>query len=111
MDYQLAKQLWDAKFPYSNDFSPRYDVPAVCGDGNPACIIPPTLEELIEACGNDFFGLQNWRSTINPWRACSPYFKKQSYKGQTPDEAVARLWLALNKASHGIGPTMSGTSN
>ena len=53
----------------------------------------PTLEELIEACGNRFEFLannaQNWRA-----RADNSIVEGE---GSTPIEAVARLWLALNR--------------
>lgn len=66
----------------------------------------PTLEELIEACGEEFKALENTNlvyGNINEnerWFATSSYKRNLSYVGgigKTPEEAVARLWLALNK--------------
>lgn len=62
----------------------------------------PTLTELIEACG-DRFGVLSRPPNVETamawggqqWRAGSMDF--QSAFGSTPEEAVARLWLALNK--------------
>jgi hypothetical protein len=52
----------------------------------------PTLEELLQACGSDFYDLHYWSSNL--WQAKG----KTSIGpicGGTPLEAVARLWLAL----------------
>jgi hypothetical protein len=57
----------------------------------------PTLSELVEACGErEFallreivFGVSGWKAIVyEPVTECG---------GTTPEEAVARLWLALNK--------------
>ena len=59
----------------------------------------PTLEELIEACGDEFRGLE-----VGDWPAEDKshiwYAKSKSQviaEGSTPEEAVANLWLELNK--------------
>lgn len=51
----------------------------------------PDLSELIEACGEDFESLGR---EANMWFCIGPLFL---YEGTTPEEAVARLWLALNQ--------------
>ena len=58
----------------------------------------PSLSELIEACGEGFEELvrfkdknaigAKWGAFTNP---------KIVSRGNTPEEAVARLWLGLNK--------------
>jgi len=52
----------------------------------------PTLEELIEACGKNFGALDKehdgWLASANCDQSCA---------GETPAEAVARLWLLLQK--------------
>jgi len=54
----------------------------------------PTLSELIEACGVYFdFLANNGRN----WRARSVMEKTAEGEGSNPEEAIARLWLALNK--------------
>ncbi len=67
---------------------------------NDGLFVYPTLEELIEACGNGFISLDspliegsenNWRATA--WNEKYLFIKGQ---GQTPTEAVANLWLVLN---------------
>lgn len=54
----------------------------------------PTLSELIEACGHNFWILQ--RDPITDTFVAS--FDDYNEEGKTPEEAVARLWLALNKS-------------
>lgn len=60
-------------------------------------IYVPTLSELIEACGDGFDWLV--RYPARPDRAL--YYLavggKTCNEGSTPEEAVASLWLALNK--------------
>jgi hypothetical protein len=61
----------------------------------------PTIEELIGACGAEFDSLQRWGSfnkfttTNKLW--CAWANQRQTYAGgDTPEEALANLWLALN---------------
>ncbi len=84
MNYELAKQLKDAGFPQ--------DECCVHGKSGHDHVFEPSLSELIEACGDEFHGL---------WRVMDEWFAKDArgleIKGSTPEEAVAKLWLALNK--------------
>lgn len=50
------------------------------------------LSSLIEACGSKFHHLLN---NIHEWRASG--ISGEFGRGNTPEEAVARLWLKLNK--------------
>jgi len=66
----------------------------------------PTLEELIEACGEEFKMLY-WDSNVNEWCASSGDFmtlqsdtKVTNGCDQTPLVAVANLWLSINKKNH-----------
>ncbi len=52
----------------------------------------PTLDELIEACGTNFGSLDKQH---DGWLASANY--DQSCFGETSAEAVARLWLALQR--------------
>lgn len=58
----------------------------------------PTLSELIEACGDDFFGIK--RSKVagvwGAWVYADAEVDDTHCLGSTPEEAVAKLWLALN---------------
>lgn len=108
MDYELAKELKDAGFPHTqggkvlyynavyknhpfNDYDGAYaDGVTLSGD----VIYVPTLSELIEACGGKFKLVE--LIDKNEWLACGDYYRTYG-EGTTPEEAVARLWLALNK--------------
>lgn len=79
MDYELAQQLKEAGFPQK-------------GDGK------PSLSELIEACGDTLTRL----SCINrKWETNSfidlDTDEVSQGKGSTPEKAVAKLYIALNK--------------
>ena len=52
-------------------------------------------DELIEACGDTIYSLERIKPDGN-WRAVARWITK-SFEGKTPEEAVARLWLTLNK--------------
>ena len=56
----------------------------------------PQLSELIEACGERFKGLtRHSKDEVIQWGATNG--EDCLRFGPTPEEAVARLWLALNK--------------
>jgi hypothetical protein len=100
MNYELAKELKDAGFPQNLDGNTTLSGKPLkfYGKlGEPYC---PTLEELLSACGQQFHSLISTGAT--GWDACE--FKEPfadtlplRINGPTPNEAVARLWLALNK--------------
>ncbi len=106
MQYELALQLKEAGFPqYPN----RLDISeSGCvhwgtnkdyelGRNHCGCfIMVPTLSELIEACGGRFDEL--WKSNYN-WQSFGLSYSGQrcTGEGSTPEEAVANLYLALNK--------------
>ncbi len=91
MTYETAKNLKDAGFPTMQHSQCSRCVPGWNGEDN-ICI--PTLEELIEACGDRFESLEN----NNGWIASGGSNKNIIIKvGITPSEAVANLWLELNK--------------
>ena len=89
MDYELAKSLMDAGFP-------QIGKGRLIGSPNKLVwrssdrIYAPTLEELIDACGENFGSLNKQN---DGWCASANY--DQSFLAKTPTEAVARLWLAL----------------
>lgn len=104
MNYELAKELREAGFPQKGmgTFSRhRKDIDEQYVEVNEIYI--PTLSELIEACGEKFIQLTRtddgeWicagnisEDRINIDKALRDEFEK------TPEEAMARLWLALNK--------------
>ena len=118
MNYELAKQLKDAGFPQTGlKYTWYYEGNSLHNSGekyldvknNPKRIISPSLSELIEACGDKFGGLEYWRTCIEPnerWECYSEQYTKMiedihylefCVYGSTPEEAVAKLWLELNK--------------
>ena len=103
MDDSLAKELKDAGFPQDGKSCDTHT------DINDSTlferIAPPTLSELIDACpkqqGTATFVLGS-ANQGQAWVAC--YFDFRANRcaelnetGQTPEEAVARLWLALRR--------------
>lgn len=105
MNYELAKELKDAGFPqechgykiFSSENLPYY----------------PNLSELIEACGYKLRAIQRedyedelydietpnekkW-CAVKEWYEFYPPAVEIGEYGSTPEEAVARLWLTLNK--------------
>jgi len=91
MDYELAESLMEAGFPQvgkGNLIGPLNKLVWRSGDR----VYVPTLEELIVACGENFGSLNKqdagWLASADCDRSC---FAK------TATEAVARLWLALQK--------------
>ena len=62
----------------------------------------PTLSELIEACGDEIRLQSYWSENDLMWQADNSYnfYVKENQVaevGSTPEEAVANLWLELNK--------------
>lgn len=67
-------------------------------------ILLPNLSELIEACGEGFENLERDTTTEKIIWVCNNYLPENHptstidwFEGPTPEEAVAQLWLALNK--------------
>lgn len=93
MKYEIIKQLKDAGFP--NDWQSR------CGHcGYDYGSNSPTLSELIEACGMPkvagFISCSHgvWYASV---KTKDNYGIEYQGRGLTPEEAVANLWLSLNK--------------
>ena len=97
MSNKLAKKLRDAGFGnYTNNVI----------DEDTGCrftdVWMPTLSELIEKCGDKFKSLhKESRLANNKWIVASRGFPTMAMSfccnGDTPEEAVAKLWLKLNK--------------
>lgn len=105
MTYELAKELVDEGFQKPEH--PKGQM--LCAPHNihdrSLEVYEPTLSELIEACGSPYLKLEfpfppaprpngNWfalskNETAKGW-------VEHKGRGTTPEEAVARLWLALN---------------
>lgn len=92
MDYKLAKELKDAGFKFRRHQLPANELVGIEVDNE---LLPiPTLSELIEACGEDIEGLH--RIDVYWYAYSIPHIDKR-VEGKRPEEAVARLWLELNK--------------
>lgn len=122
LPYELAKQLKDAGFPQRGDgiihIEKGQEVYDYGAGANPRYSarnteIPfynPTLSELIEACGEGFFAISHW---YDGWQSeggpiiqtkGNDIDKGDKYTAQiqvkfcsSPEEAVAKLWMILNK--------------
>jgi hypothetical protein len=111
MNYALAKELKDAGFPGAALWHDDGNTIRGGTDMQPSI---PTLSELIEACGNTWteVGLEkparfslSWDTYPDTEKGAwmATYFEEDGFHtgnagyGDTPEEAVAGLWLVLNK--------------
>ena len=96
MDNELAKELKEAGFPQAIHYNSGgvADYLETGANGKTQIVSVPTLEELVEACGVDFHSVE--RFSYAPFLARGRQIIQTT--GQTPTEAVARLWLTL----HGV---------
>jgi predicted fused transcriptional regulator/phosphomethylpyrimidine kinase len=95
MEYELAKKLRDAGF--DQELIGGFDA-TTFADGT----LYPTLAELIMACGNEIMSIRkvwNENGDICNWIAESDGKGNEPIIaiGKNPEEAVAKLWLELNK--------------
>jgi hypothetical protein len=97
ISYELAKQLKEAGFPQEGNGNYHS---AMAGEHD---VYYPTLAELIDGCGNNFdylshdprYQLRGKNGQHELWWATS--WSRKDAGGSSPEEAVARLWLALSK--------------
>lgn len=110
MNYELIKELKDNHFP-KQDIEYVKPIPGI--KVTESITIPgeegrwrnePTLEELIEACGDDFDSLVRFYTvdhlrvkSIVKYRAQAVNVTVPDGRGKTPKEAVANLWLHLKR--------------
>jgi hypothetical protein len=99
MNYELAKELKEAGF---REDIYLYEKTKEIGN-------PPTLEELIDECGIMFRWLKKHPTRKLMWEAQSKGLKERDTNGvwqmnpdihawgETPTEAVAKLWIELHK--------------
>lgn len=122
IDYNLAKKLKEAGLPQEVPAGGQYyqfiahagSIPPQQALHTTFIVDPqpmgeyvkcPTLEELIEACGDEFQSLLKCGCDDCKWNCHGKSFpawdfdkdESQSFNGQTPEEAVANLYLAINK--------------
>lgn len=97
MNYNLAKQLKDAGFSQKHYCDSNDNISDIVDAGSGETCSNPTLSELIEACGERFAYLAREHDGL--WRARADGGDSGTFPpvyGDTPEEAVANLWLALN---------------
>lgn len=96
IDYKLALKLKNAGFKQEDwgKWRKAGHIPKYEGNGKDEVLIS-TLSELIEACGDDFGNLT--RDTWGSFWSCNNFQGDSDTQGKTPEEAVAKLWLKLNK--------------
>jgi hypothetical protein len=95
MDYELAKQLRDAGFLQAGTgrwIGPPDKVFWRSGDR----VYVPTFEELLEACRKDVESLTQELSLAGDEWIASAFGRSKSARGDTPADAMARLWLAVH---------------
>jgi hypothetical protein len=95
MKYDLAQQLRDAGFPQGGKGSWVFPPGALLARANDRVYLP-TLSDLMEACGDFFHALRH--PAQGGWQAFSVIDREgvmETGTGETPEEAVARVWLAL----------------
>jgi hypothetical protein len=95
--YELAKKLKEAGFPQGGNGGWQLQ------DTDNERFYSPTLSELIEACGDRFSWLESYKdneTTIGKIRWGAYGFGDGEWNpegfGNSPEEAVANLWLKLN---------------
>lgn len=100
IDHEFAKELKRAGFkqPIGSMYALEGDIQSGFEIIDETAYVP-TLSELIEACVDVRFWLRNdtlteaWTAYGDPVEDLAPGYVGN---GSTPEEAVARLWLALN---------------
>lgn len=110
MNYELAKKLKEAGFPQGEGYGGVICENGYYDDIYQTAQIPfayvPTLSELIEACGDKFGSLYRWENEQGLWwsailRGETDFeFTREDrdrFSARTPESAVAKLWLSLNK--------------
>ncbi len=106
LSLELCKKLEAAGFPKREGIKCKDTVSSENQDINPGWktandVYEPDMEELIEACGENLKGLQREE---NGWEACSDWGHDHQLEGEfygdTPEIAVANLWLSINAPSH-----------
>lgn len=93
MDYELAKQLKDAGFPVVEKANRLPEHTYLTK--NLEYAYAPTLEELIEAVDKCCRGSFQLIKVGGVWFARKD-IQATEISNPTPEEAVAKLWLALN---------------
>lgn len=96
ISYELAKKLKDAGYPQSKEAPAEVFADNEKGPG--FFILRPTLSELLMACFTEGKMFSRLACFQGKWRAAGFHNKKDIVGdtiSDTPEEAVAKLWLVL----------------
>jgi hypothetical protein len=106
ISYELALELQEAGWPQDVGMRPvsseKLNTYSELLEAEKEPVFP-TLSQLIEACGDRFHSLglrlPKGNKPVPKWHVASqtPASFTHEAMADTPEEAVARLWLALNK--------------
>lgn len=104
MNYELGLELKNAGF-LQPDMGMKDGIQNLYGmgrgewksKGGSELVYIPTLSELIDVCDKSKGFQLMFLDGKNVWVAFNGEKDNEWYEGSTPEEAVARLWLALNK--------------
>lgn len=99
MEYKLAEKLKNAGFPQPQDALAKNSARVICKGED--CAYSPTLEELIEACGDCLSHIKKWGGY---WWAVSHcghleheiFGNNLEEQAVDIEEALANLWIKLN---------------
>lgn len=101
LSYETALKLKEAGFPLKEVPDPILGGPFYKDDGEDRIYHYPTLSELIQECGDEFTGLyetpmfKDSNGDLKKWTAHSRQHTSMGI-GDTPEEAVANLYIALH---------------
>lgn len=105
ISYELALKLKEAGYISERNYGYEELTPLDCRpslelsvEHEKHAVISPTLSELIEACGDEIVNLH--RYPFGAWEALGGKIEGKpvlSGSADSPEEAVANLWLELNK--------------
>jgi hypothetical protein len=99
MDYELVKEMHDAGFPQGGRGTWTVDPTSIVARSRDRVYVP-TLEELIDACGDISISLGTYSEGVYPEaKKCFAMHGDYQGIGMTLKIAVARLWLALQKVN------------
>lgn len=102
LTYNDCKELKEAGFPYPDNWEDLMTLDDLSGRGK---MYRPSLEHLIEACGDRFRSLTNWGRVgeLGGWNAISESIDEKfiSVYSDSPIQAVKNLYCAL-KTKNGI---------
>lgn len=109
LSYETAVKLKEAGFPRRKigckdcEYAEFYDEDGSCWNTiqiemTEDSIYIPSLSELIEACGSEFFELRYGYNSVNPyWISVQRGFENMAIISISPEEAVASLWFTIHK--------------